>query len=87
MDRAPDTSLSGVMYMRGYGATEEELNARVPLSIAQWHEHLNLCVPQQPEQRNWLMGDPTLRAERLDHHCGGLQSGGWPLQGRIFPGG
>jgi len=51
--------LIGVMYMARYGATEEELDARVPLSIAQWHVHLNLCVPQQPEQRNWLMGDPT----------------------------
>jgi hypothetical protein len=51
--------LVGVMYMARYGATEEELNARVPLSIAQWHVHVNMCVPQQPEQRNWLMGDPT----------------------------
>src|SRR5258706_15803741 len=47
------------MYMARYGATEEELNARIPLSIAHWHVHLNMCVPQQPEQRNWLMGDPT----------------------------
>jgi len=56
---SPGYKLIGVMYMARYGATEEELNARVPLSIAQWHVHLNLCVPQQPEQRNWLMGDPT----------------------------
>ena len=53
----PDYKLVGVMYTAPYGATEEELNARVPLSIAQWHEHINMCVPPQPEQRNWLMGD------------------------------
>ena len=47
------------MYMARYGATEEELNARIPLSIAHWHVHLNLCVPPRLEQRNWLMGDPT----------------------------
>jgi hypothetical protein len=51
--------LVGVMYMARYGTTEEELNARIPLSIARWHAHLNMCVPQQPGQRNWLMGDRT----------------------------
>jgi hypothetical protein len=56
---SPGYKLIGVMYMARYGATEEELNARIPLSIAQWHVHLNMCVPQQPEQRNWLTGDPT----------------------------
>ena len=54
----PDYKLVGVMYTAPYGATEEELNARIPLSIAQWHQHINMCVPPQPEQRNWLMGDP-----------------------------
>ena len=56
---SPGYKLIGVMYMARYGATEEELNARIPLSIAHWHVHLNMCVPPQPEQRNWLMGDPT----------------------------
>jgi hypothetical protein len=56
---APGYKLIGVMYMARYGATDEELNARIPLSIAQWHVHLNMCVPPQPEERNWLMGDPT----------------------------
>jgi len=45
--------------MARYGATEEELNARIPLSIAQWHVHLNMCVPQQLEGRDWLMDDAT----------------------------
>ena len=53
----PGYKLIGIMYMAPYGTTEEELNARVPLSIAEWHVHLNMCVPPQPEQRNWLMGD------------------------------
>src|SRR5258706_14437122 len=54
----PVYKLVGVMYMAPYGATEQELNARVPLSIAQWHVHLNMCVPPQPDGRNWLMDDP-----------------------------
>jgi hypothetical protein len=56
---SPAYKLIGVMYMAPYGAPEEELNARIPLSIAQWHAHLNMCSPPQPEQRNWLTGDPT----------------------------
>jgi hypothetical protein len=59
----PGYKLVGVMYMARYGSTEEELNARIPLSIAQWHVHLNMCVPQQPDQRNWLMGDPAFGLE------------------------
>jgi hypothetical protein len=55
----PGYNLIGVMYMARYAATEEELNARIPLSIAQWHVHLNMCVPPQPERRDWLMGDAT----------------------------
>jgi hypothetical protein len=55
----PSYTLIGVMYMARFGTTDQELNARIPLSVAQWHVHLNMCVPPQPEERNWLMGDPT----------------------------
>ncbi|MBO0912067.1 MAG: hypothetical protein J2P13_09755 [Acidobacteria bacterium] len=37
--------LIGVMYTARKDATEDELDARVPLSIAQWHAHINLCLP------------------------------------------
>jgi hypothetical protein len=37
--------LIGVMYTAKKDASEDELNARVPLSIAQWHAHVNLCAP------------------------------------------
>ena len=39
--------LEGAMYTAQKGATEEELNARVPLSVARWHKHVNLCMPQK----------------------------------------
>jgi hypothetical protein len=57
--RSPGYKLTGVMYMARYSATDDELNARIPLSIVQWHVHLNMCVPPHPGERNWLMGDPT----------------------------
>jgi hypothetical protein len=37
--------LVGAMYTAARGATEEELDARVPLSVARWHVHVNICIP------------------------------------------
>jgi hypothetical protein len=54
----PRYELVGVMYTAPYDSTREQLNARVPLSIARWHIHLNMCIPPQPERHDWLMEDP-----------------------------
>jgi len=35
--------LVGAMYTDRVDATEDELNQRIPLSIARWHEHINFC--------------------------------------------
>lgn len=37
--------LEGAMYTARKLATEDDLNARVPLSVARWHKHTNLCLP------------------------------------------
>ena len=37
--------LKGAMYTASRWATEEELNARIPLSVTQWHAHVDLCLP------------------------------------------
>jgi len=37
--------LIGAMYTAPKSATESQLNERVPLSLARWHEHVNLCMP------------------------------------------
>jgi len=42
--------LIGAMYTMPKRVSEEQLNERVPLSIAQWHLHTNLCMPPK-EQR------------------------------------
>lgn len=41
----PDGSykLIGVMYTDRVEATEDEINNRIPLSIAHWHQHVNFC--------------------------------------------
>jgi hypothetical protein len=38
--------LVGAMYTAPADATPEELDARVPLSMARWHLHVNICTPQ-----------------------------------------
>ena len=37
--------LVGAMYTARKLATEDDLNSRVPLSVARWHKHTNLCLP------------------------------------------
>jgi hypothetical protein len=43
--------LVGAMYTMPKRATEDQLNARIPLSIASWHLHTNLCFPAHGEGR------------------------------------
>jgi hypothetical protein len=48
--------LKGAMYTAPKRYTEEQLNERVPLSVARWHEHVNLCFPPKGtaiSQANW----------------------------------
>jgi hypothetical protein len=40
----------GVMYTAPKHASLSELDSRVPLSIARWHAHINLCLPPKGEQ-------------------------------------
>jgi hypothetical protein len=44
--------LVGAMYTMPKRATEDQLNARVPLSVAMWHLHTNLCMPPRAELRS-----------------------------------
>jgi len=46
------SELVGAMYTMPKRATEEQLNTRVPLSLAMWHLHTNLCMPQKAQFRN-----------------------------------
>ena len=48
--------LVGVMYTAPKRFSEEQLDERIPLSIAQWHEHVNYC--SAPEGRKQEMLQP-----------------------------
>lgn len=47
--------LVGAMYTAPKTATLDELNERVPLGIARWHQHTNLCIPKarQAPHADW----------------------------------
>jgi hypothetical protein len=45
-----DYKLIGVMYTAPKRMGEDQLDERVPLSVAQWHEHVNFCAPP-PDRR------------------------------------
>lgn len=52
--------LVGAMYIAAKDATPDDLNARVPLSIATWHAHTNFCVPKNVfSKARWTATDST----------------------------
>jgi len=50
--------LIGAMYTAPRRYTEDDLDKRIPLSVAQWHEHVNLCRPPQGQEREQLSAHP-----------------------------
>jgi hypothetical protein len=46
--------LIGAMYTAPKRFDLDQLDARVPLSIARWHKHVDWCVPKVAEGRRWL---------------------------------
>jgi hypothetical protein len=50
--------LIGAMYTAPYRFTEEQLDSRIPLSVAQWHQHVNLCKPPQGGAADILSKNP-----------------------------
>lgn len=46
--------LVGAMYTDRLRATEDELNERIPLSIARWHQHVNFCAAPQGQATEYF---------------------------------
>ena len=66
-----DYKLIGVMYTAPKNANWNELDQRIPLSIAQWHAHINMCLPPSdrkneawgPSAKFGLMGSITTKSD------------------------
>jgi hypothetical protein len=50
--------LEGVMFTASPDATEDELNERIPLSIARWHRHVNVCDAPEDRVKDYLAAHP-----------------------------
>ena len=51
-DKRGKMVLVGVMYTAPFMATPEQLDERLPLGMAQWHEHVNFCGPRPEDVRS-----------------------------------
>jgi hypothetical protein len=52
-----DYNLIGVMYTAKKDANEDDLNSRIPLSIVQWHAHVNLCMPPRDQRQEAMQAN------------------------------
>ena len=50
--------LEGVMFTDSTSASEDELDTRIPLSIAQWHQHTNFCAAPASKVKEYLGANP-----------------------------
>lgn len=58
--------LIGAMYTAPKRFGYDKLDARVPLSVARWHRHVNWCLPKRGETRRWgerQNGEPVFGPE------------------------
>jgi len=53
-----DYKLIGVMYTAPKRLSEDQLDERIPLSVAQWHEHVNFCAPPADKRKEMLTPHP-----------------------------
>lgn len=58
-DRDGRMKLLGAMYTAPKRTSEEELDRRVPLSMARWHRHVDLCVPSRGARQRWAERDSS----------------------------
>lgn len=52
--------LVGAMYTASRLSDEDDLDERIPLSVARWHQHVNICLPPRGQERtsDWTKFGP-----------------------------
>jgi hypothetical protein len=67
--------LIGAMYTMPKRVTEDQLNARVPLSVAQWHLHTKLCMPPKDQRGHADLAKFGLQGSIVDKEACGEAGG------------
>ena len=82
--------LEGAMYTAPRGMSEDQLNDRVPLSVAQWHAHVNICFTPDGSGRRMTRKQfgfkGKIATESECQEVGGRfvpQAGGWMIH--VYP--
>lgn len=89
--------LIGAMYTASKRTSEDDLNERIPLSVARWHRHVNWCVPARNAKERWYEtkdGRPIFgplgvaTREECDGANGRFipQAFGWMVHANVFAG-
>jgi len=89
--------LTGAMYTASKRTSEDELDKRVPLSVARWHRHVNWCIPKRSEKDRWyetkegrpVFGPLGVSTERECEAANGrfiAQAFGWMVHANVFAG-
>jgi hypothetical protein len=90
--------LVGAMYTAPKRFSYEKLDARVPISIARWHKHVNWCLPKRGETSRWAErrdGEPVFGPESAvatKEACDAVGGRfvptvfGWMLHANVFAG-
>jgi hypothetical protein len=96
-DQKGEFVLIGAMYTASKRASEDDLNERVPLSVAHWHRHINWCVPPRGQKDQWyqtrngrpVFGPLGVATEQECKDAGGRfipQAFGWMVHANTFAG-
>jgi hypothetical protein len=82
--------LEGAMYTAPRDMSEEQLHERIPLSVAQWHAHVNVCLAPDGSRRRMTRRQfgfkGTIADESECRQAGGrfvAQAGGWMIH--VYP--
>lgn len=82
--------LEGAMYTAPRDMSEDQLDERIPLSVAQWHAHVNICFQPDGSRRRMTRkqfgGKGTIATESECQQAGGRfvpQAGGWMIH--VYP--
>jgi hypothetical protein len=91
-------TLVGAMYSAAPDATPDDLDAIVPLSVARWHVHTNICLPadltlddilhnnlgaDRADEPGMLPVSASPNALELNHRYGFLADGRFGFEGKI----
>ncbi|MFL5470393.1 MAG: hypothetical protein ACJ791_02360 [Gemmatimonadaceae bacterium] len=96
-DERGELRLIGAMYTASKGTSEEELDQRIPLSVARWHRHVNWCIPPRSQKERWyetkngrpVFGPLGVATEDACEQAGGRfipQAFGWMVHVTTFAG-